>query len=130
MRPKFWQTNEFKTLQDEWNEKLNESGFKDAETLLGDGDWALKQKATNAYRATHQTIRDGKQRYFELLGSAFNDEQFCDWVERLIMEHRADGWTIREISDKLKMLNERCHRETIRNVIRKYEVRWKIRVKR
>lgn len=122
-KQKFWQTKEFKELQEEWNKKLSGAGFKDAEWSL-----KLKQKASNSYRGANKLNRETKLRYYELLGIAFHAHVFEDPVEKLIMERKACGVTIKKISEELKILNEkRSHRETIGLIIEKYEIIWGIR---
>lgn len=125
---KFYLTRKFLALQREWNEKLLASGFVDAEKLI-DGDFVLKQFAKNSYRQCHSIAREAKLRYYELL-SSFNEEyEFNDPIEKLIMARRSQGISIKEISEELRDLNARCHRQTIRTIIRKYEIKWGLRKK-
>lgn len=127
MRKKFWQTKRFKELQREWDLKLAEAGFKDAETSTK-GNRVLRQKASNCYRQACQVIREAKQRYYDMLGEGYHKETaWVDEVEGFVMEQRAHGVKIKRICEELKDMGERCHRETVRGIIRKYEVKWKIR---
>ncbi len=122
MKPKFWQTRRFKLLQDEWYKRIE----NDAEKIIN-GEHVLKQRASNSYRSINRIARENKQRYYELLGSYFHKEAFQDGVEKLVMERKANGITIRLISEELKRIGERCHRETIRHIIQKYEKKWGIK---
>lgn len=126
---KFWQTKKFKALQNKWEKKLLESGFVDAEKMFY-GSLHLKQPVCNyvyRYNMFVEAVRENRQLYFELLGEFFHKEQFNDEVERLIMERRAEGVKIKHICEELKSLKERCHRQTVRLIIRKYEIKWGIR---
>ena len=147
---KFWRTNEFKNLQSEWEEKLKESGFEDAEKEVG-GDRVLKQRADYAYRSSADATREAKEEYFQLLSSwvrietQFDGEKFFQLFlplpgvdplelkrtlspDRLIMEMTAQGKNIQEISRELKRRGmEKHNRDTIRYIRRRYEDRWGIR---
>lgn len=122
MRLKFWQTKRFKSLQNEWYKKLD----NDAEKIIN-GEHVLKQRASNSYRSISRIARENKQRYYELLGSYFHKEDFIDGVEKLVMERKSNGVSIKLISDELRLIGERCHRETIRHIIQKYEKKWDIK---
>jgi len=128
MKQKFWQTKAFKELEREWEFKLAQSGFSDAEKTVS-GKRVLRQRASNSYRSERRVARENKQRYYELLGQFFHEEEFSDRVEELVMERRSRGVTITSISGELKEMGERCHRETIRHIIQKFEKKWNIRVK-
>lgn len=125
MGKKFWQTQKFKDLQRIWEFKLKDSGFKDVE----DECKRLRQNSGNSYRTKELTFIEAKQRYYELLGQWQHEMNFRDYVERLIMERRANGIRIIDISLELKELGERHHVDTIRKVIRQYEIRWQIKKK-
>lgn len=124
MARKFWKTQKFKALQTEWEEKLRKSGFVDIE----DDKRRLKQSATNCYRTTTQTIIESKRRYYELLGQGYHQEtEFKDTVERIVMFLRSKGFKIKDICFGLKSIKKRNHRQTIRLIIRHYEIKWKIK---
>lgn len=147
---KFWRSSEFKKLQSEWEEKLRQSGFEDAEKEVG-GDRVLKQRADYAYRSSTTATIEAKEEYFQLLSSwvrietQFDGESFfqlplplpgVDPLElkrnissdRLIMEMTAAGKNIQEISRELKRRRmEKHNRDTIRYIRRRYEDRWGIR---
>lgn len=125
---KFWQTAKFKELERLWYERLESIGFKDAEKTIN-GNSVLKQRASNSYRAAHQIEREAKLAYYNLLAGYYQQATIQDPVERLVIERRSEGFKIKQISEELRRLEERCHRETIRNIIRKYEIKWGIKKK-
>ena len=125
MSKKFWQTEKFKRIERIWEEKLRESGFIDVEN----GNGKLKQNAANSYRTNISQVIESKQRYFELLGHIAHEEQFRDEVERIVMQRRSEGATIKEISLELSAQGHRSHRQTIRKIIQHFERKWKIRKK-
>jgi len=127
MKPKYWQTSQFKALEKEWYERLEQSGFEDAEEKVN-GRLVLKQWAANSYRGACPLLRENKLAYFTLIADGFHRENaWRDWIEVYVMEQRALGATIKDICATLAFHNERCHRETIRLIIHKYERRWGIR---
>lgn len=126
MKVKFYQTNKFKELQRVWERKLAEAKFNDVEININ-GRRYLRQRANNSYRAQVQIMRESKQLYYNLLGQHFHEEEFTDQVHKMIMERRSNGVKIKAISGELRAMGERCHRETIRHIIRFYEVKWKIK---
>jgi len=126
MKTKFWQTREFEKLKDEWYAKLKSSGFHDAEDEIK-GKSYLRQSALNCYRGNNLTEIESKQRYYELLGQKFYEEQdFRDEIEEFVMEKRVSGVKSVSISRTLERIGERCHKDTVRKIIRKYEKRWQI----
>lgn len=133
MSQKFWRTNQFETLKAEWEKKLKESGFEDAEADIG-GERHLKQRASNPYahryRCEEELPRESKLTYFLLIAQMCAREQdFKDTSDRLIMERTSEGWTITEISKELKKRALFKHnRDTIRYIRRRYEAKWGIRI--
>lgn len=126
MKTKFWQTKEFEKLKRDWYGRLEKAGFKDAEEEIK-GRTYLRQSALNCYRGNNETEIEGKQRYFELLGQKFFEEQdFRDEIEEFVMEKRVGGVKSVAISKTLERVGERCHKDTVRKIIRKYEARWKV----
>ena len=135
---KFWQTPEFNALQREWNARLGESGFVDAEK--GESERFLKDSASEMFREKTrrhertQILIDSRFQYFQAISRfCLNEKEFDDDCDRFIMESTADGRTIREISEDLrKMVPEgkrrtKHNRYTIMFVRRRYEHRWGIR---
>ena len=124
--PKYWQTIQFKKLEKEWDLTLKEAGFIDAERTVGD-ERVLSQNAPNAYRQTNKVIIESKVEYFTLLTKHAGDEKFEDKIDELVMNLRANGYKIREICENLKQIGQKCHRQTVRFIIRGYEHKWGIR---
>lgn len=118
---KFWQTSKFKNLQKIWNKKLEESGFCDAEA-----NGKLRQNSANCYRTKVCTVIANKQRYFELLGQRFHEENFMDPVDAYVIERRAQGTSFVKIREELRSQGKKNGRETIRKIIRFYERKWNI----
>lgn len=129
MKPKFWETNEFKELEKEWYRKLEENKFLDIEKKKN-GESFLRQRSGYCYRRTIQNQVSARQEYYELMAQCFQSEfRFKDEIEEYVMEKTAHGGSINEISRVLRNINERYHRGTIRLIIQKFEARWGIKKK-
>ena len=67
MQKKFYQTDEFKAHQKEWDRRLAESGFEDAEVRQGER-CTLKQFAAHAFRfgylGNQEDRREAKRIYY------------------------------------------------------------------
>lgn len=133
---KFWKSSQFDQLKREWEEKLAQSGFRDAERDIG-GERVLRQTADYAFRRreTVAVIRECKLTYFTILAQHLAEERnFADEWDRLIMERTAEGKTIKEISEELRAMipqgraRTKHSRDTIRYVRRRYEHKWGIKV--
>ena len=122
MTKKYWRTQKFRSLQKKWEKKLKDSGFVDME----DAKARLRQNAGNSYRTRSHTLINAKREYYEMLGFWQHETGFKDDVERLVMELKADGIMIKDICLVLKGAGERCHRQTVRWIIQRYEAKWKI----
>lgn len=125
-RVKYWQTPKLKKLENLWYAKLKQEGFVDAEKTVGK-DRVLVQNAPNAYRQASQVQRENKAEYYRLLTTHGNEERFRDKTEERVMLKRALGFNIKEICEELKTTGDRCHRQTVRFIIRFYEHKWGIR---
>lgn len=123
MGKKFWNNDEFKCLQREWEGRLRESGFKDIEDPSG----RLRQNAANSYRTTIHAVIDGKRRYFELLGQWNHEKEFKNDIERLVMQRRSEGVFIKDILRELESIGKKRHWDTVRLIIRFYEKKWQIK---
>lgn len=129
MKPKFWQTKEFRELEKEWYLKLAGEKFPDIEKEIN-GEGGLKQRASNCYRGASLTEVETRARYYELLAQGVHNElEFRDGVEKYVMEQRSMGITITQIAVQLKQLGERCHRETVAKIIWKYEAKWCVKTR-
>lgn len=127
---KFWTSKEFQKLNEEWEQKLAESGFKDIEEQVGK-DRLLIRNSGLPHRDEEEPglCMMARQEYFLLLAELFQAEkEFKDESDRLIMERAAEGKTIADTSKELKQLGLPKHnRDTIRYVRRRYEHKWEIK---
>ena len=114
----------------EWDEKvakaLEEHGLCDIEKTVG-GDRVLIQFSTDAYRRATRTTVDAKEDYYRVLGRFVDQHEFDDDIEKLIMVRAAEGSKIRETVETLIKIGQYRCRGTIRFVIRRYELKWRIR---
>jgi hypothetical protein len=127
---KFWKSKEFEALQREWDLKLLEDGFEDAERRVN-GDvllWKPADRACQDVNAAH-VVREGRLEYFTLISQAASEETgYEDYSDQLIMERTGEGRNSREISEELATLGMwKSNRNTIRHVRRRYENKWGIR---
>lgn len=116
---KFFQTNEFKELSDQWQQKLAESGFVDIENRLGD----LKQNAPNSYRQADKLIIEAKLKYFQLISRFLQEDESLSKLELTVMRMRSDGLQIIQIAKE-----NNIDRHTVTFIIRRCEHAWGIRV--
>lgn len=140
---KFWNNPRFEALNRKWNERLKDSGFKDAEK----GTVEERRLKTAAMDPFYKKSRRGREAlcisqlkmdtdllYIEALLEGIRTEpHFTDEFDRLIMEKTAECRSIKEISDELKSLlpkgrqRSKHNRHTIRYIRRRYEHKWGIR---
>ncbi len=92
--PKFYQTDAFKALNDQWKQKLNSSGFNDIER---DED-SLQDWSTGFSR--HLEYNASKEEYYRLAGQFLHEYRFrgkeAAWSKK-IWELHATGTSIRNI---------------------------------
>src|SRR5690349_18371786 len=109
MATEFWKTKTFKELNRYWDEKLKESGFEDIETDLQTHK-ALKQRATNSFRQQCKLERESKLEYYLRVEASLNEDpsfeqlDFFNHVEQLILIKHAEGKEIIEISRELRAI--------------------------
>lgn len=130
--PKYWKSKRFEELNEEWNKKLKESGFKDIEKQAGSNTFIDYQYVYKHCRGVAKEIRT---QYFLSLSHCVQEEKsFEDHLDQLIMERTAEGVSIKEISDELRnkpmdgRLRSKHNRNTIRYVRRRYENKWGLRI--
>ncbi len=118
------QDPKFRELQDEWYEKLRETGFEDAEKSGN-----LRQSAAHNHWTVSALDKQQREEYYRVVYDAVhnNKNEFQSWSDRVIMHLHSEGKTNSEIaqimrSSKLSPVN----RETIRKVIRTYLDSWGI----
>lgn len=123
---RFWQKPEFKALQRDWYNKLEELGHIDEEWLLENGELHLKANPVSRGRLTSLQIKNGLN-YFTALWEKIGAELFESDVDRIILELYGGGARIKEIEEYLANRDQRRARNTIRFIIRKYEHKWEIK---
>jgi hypothetical protein len=123
----YWKSGQFKELQQEWYQRLQENGFRDHEKFVGNNS-ELIQFSVNAYKSMDAVRRENKATYFSLLSQNLHYAEFASEVDELILTWFADGKKIKLICEELERRGERRCRGTIRYTIRKYEMKWGMRV--
>jgi len=118
-----WNTPEFKALQKEWYQRLEDEGFQDAEALV-DGEMVLQQRAGNAYRGSVQVERESKEAYFRLLGQLVHKAKYDRKIDKKILMAYAAGDRITVIVRELRRCGTPRNRTAVRFIIRKYKMRW------
>lgn len=121
---KFYESSGFKELERQWNEILQADGFQDVERVVA-GDRVLAQRSD--YSLHQIAATELRAEYYRLLGQCLHDEMIESELDRIILSRLADGLKIAAISNELKQLGQRWHRQTIRFRIRKYENKFGIR---
>lgn len=124
---KFFETDRFKKLQKHWYDKAR---FKDLEKFEH-GDLVLRVKDFKPnhdkryYNNPHWY--KSKEEYYYLCTQAFAKDQIDDQRDHFILLWNSNGLKRTEIKQRLEEIGHFVHRQTIRFVIRRFEVKWKIR---
>lgn len=124
----------FHKLQKYWYRRLAQSGFKDIE----DDNQVLASDLCNheiMFNEEEETCYENKIEaesqdiYYRRLSEAINDPSvtFKNEAHWYIMTRHAEGAMIEEIVRELIALGMRRERKSIRFIIRRYEMKWKIR---
>jgi|SRR5271166_402205 len=121
-----WKTKELKELYLEWEQRLKDSGFEDAEQTVGN-DRVLKQFSTNFSRQEpmEQTLARG--RYYDLLRHQLNSVRFKNPIHKYVMHRTADGAKNSEIHAELLSKGQSVNIHTVYLIIRRYEYLWGVR---
>lgn len=120
---KYYQTPQFKKLQQEWYNKLKEQSFKDIET---NENLNLDLGKYRYYHSADSAL--AKEEYFSALQEALSQYECDTPIHSTIMILKASGRLIQEIVRVLNAAGTPVHRKTIRYIIRNYENRWGIRI--
>jgi len=129
----FWRTKNFRQLAEVWNEKLEASGFDDAE-LERKGTRTLKQRHT-VYLLSTSLERQTTLEYYIRLERLINRTMFPNELEKLIMTKYANGQFITEIARDLKDVDFtfylkgngiRSLRRIIACIIQRWHARWQL----
>lgn len=121
-RMKFYETEKFKKLSQEWEKKLQEDGFLDIEK-----NGKIKQHASNCYRQASAETRRAKEIYFDLLVEFASKEKFETHKERIIMTSLSEGCTRKQIFKRLQNLGYKIHYDMLRYIIKRFEYKWGIK---
>lgn len=121
-----WKTKELRELYKQWEEKLKQSGFEDAEQTIGN-ERVLKQFSTNFSRnePIEQTLARG--RYYDLLRHRLTSVRFSNGIHRYVMHRVVDGAKNSEIHKELLAKGNPVNIHTVYLIIRRYEHKWGIR---
>ena len=122
----YWTTTHFKALQKAWYQRLEESGFEDAEVLVGH-EMELRQTADHDFYAASDLKRTTAAAYYQFVSRKVQETVFTNDIDRIIMSRHAEGAKQKAIVDELASLGIKRVRETIRFKIRVYEMKWGIR---
>ncbi len=123
----YWRTKHFKALQIEWYEKLKDTGFDDAEELIGE-EMLLRQIAAHPYRGMDDLGITTKKAYYRFMSQMVEDTKFESSVDYLILKLFAEGTKIHSIVEALTQIGSKRGRDTVRFTIRKYEMKWGLRM--
>lgn len=142
----YWKSSGFRELQQAWYQRLAETGFEDAERLVGD-ELELRQSSTAPYRSMtclkrrvrrddmgevvrvtrreiNITARYAKEQYFHVVSALVQDTTFRNEVDRLVVVRYAEGRKACEICEELKQRGTPRFRHAIRFIVRRYETLW------
>lgn len=111
-------TPEFKRLKSEWDQKLKDSGFEDAEQP----DERLKLWSSQFFRVRQNPVLDNaKEEYYRLAGHFLHDYPFQSELDRAVWSQHAEGVSTRDIADKLKNseASVKLNKDNVHNIVRK-----------
>lgn len=120
---------EFIQLQKEWYQKLRESGFEDIERFDGQEQLVLIQAAYPLRAERDEFLRNCKAEYFRSMALAARDQDtvYRNEVDKYIIERYVDGANIKTIVLELKDRKMPRDRNSVRFIIRRYEMQWGLR---
>lgn len=124
----------FKKLQRDWYEILKRSGFEDIEnddlslvSKSGNHDVIFNEEEDDHY--SNDIEAKSHELYYQRLSESINDPAvvFKNEAHWYIMTRHTEGAMIEEIVRELVALGMKRTRLSIRYIIRRYEMKWKIR---
>lgn len=118
--------DDFKKLQQKWYKTLANLGFKDIEEIKGE-ELVLKETASFCYRhSPDQFDREMKEEYYRCIAQLVYDEdtEFRNATDRHILMMHAEGMNAKKIIEDLSSLGISKNRNSIRYIIRRYEMLW------
>jgi hypothetical protein len=112
---------EFKKLQKQWYEKLKETGFKDIESQ--------GQTSTHGSPKLNEVLKKTLEDYWTLIRHKVCDDltTYRNEIDKYVLNRYAEGAKLTIIARELKNKKTPRHRQTIRDIIRRYEMIWQIR---
>ncbi len=112
---------ELKKLQRYWNKRLDDEGL----SLVQEID----RKGHRRYRDSPEDLRHIEAHYYTILSGYVNDEStvFRNDIHRYVLTRHSQGALIKHIVDELAQQGKRRNRWSVRFIIRRYEMAWKIR---
>src|ERR1700694_4679582 len=83
----------FKALLEEWNQKLKESGFEDAEER-STGTLRLRKPASlDRFQKTDEITREARAHYYDVIGEKIIETSFDSDLEEKIVTYYFEGFT-------------------------------------
>ena len=109
-KAKFYQTEEFRTLDKKWKEKLKTKGFKDIEKNENTLNLYESAYFSDSRRITAEVVQ-AKQAYYQIAGHFLNDYDFKSAFDRKVWAMHAEGKGIRDIAAAIKRpgLKDKIH---------------------
>ncbi len=120
---KYWLTPGFKALQRAWYAELVKDGFEDAEELVAD-EMKLRQIAAHPYRNAESIGMETKESYYRILFQKVQGSAFDNDIDRIVLTMFAEGAKVARIVESLGAHGKARCRETVRYIIRRYEMQW------
>jgi hypothetical protein len=114
---KFYQTKDFKKLNDKWQKKLKKSGFEDIEQ----DEFQLKIWSSRFGRSKVGEAFDTKSAYYYMATHFLNDYTFQNNTDKLIWKHHADAVSIKDIFKLLKKMKVKITFYAVRRTIVRLE---------
>jgi ABC-type uncharacterized transport system ATPase subunit len=117
---------EFSKLQKHWYQRLADTGFKDVEELK-DGKLILTEEIGQYhYRKTDAFRILMKEEYFRAICQMVQDidTRFRNSIDKYILSRYSEGAKIKTIMVELSTQGCQLRRNSIRFIIRRYEVQW------
>lgn len=114
----FYKTKKFKDLQQKWDDKLKESGFKDAESRTKTGQVFLTDwHSFHFHKRYDPDYFQSKKKYYENAQDFYNHNTFDTEMHKRIWELHLEGLGVRVIAKRLNLKVWRVH-ETIRELLK------------
>lgn len=123
----YWKIPSFRALQQTWYERLRDEGFQDAEEFV-DGEMVLKHSAVHPCQLKDKTTCETKEEYYRVLAQRAQESSFQNDVDHFILALYAEGKKIKLICEELQKRGTRRCRNTVTFTVRRYEMKWGLRV--